>query len=30
VVDDAQWLDRASAHVLAVAARRLPAEPVVS
>src|SRR5882672_12711265 len=29
VVDDAQWLDRASAQVLAFAARRLLAEPVV-
>jgi DNA-binding NarL/FixJ family response regulator len=29
VVDDAQWLDRASARVLAFAARRLLAEPVV-
>jgi predicted ATPase len=29
VVDDAQWLDRASAHVLAFAARRLLAESVV-
>ena len=28
VVDDAQWLDRASAQVLAFAARRLLAEPV--
>jgi DNA-binding CsgD family transcriptional regulator/tetratricopeptide (TPR) repeat protein len=28
VVDDAQWLDRASAHALAFAARRLLAEPV--
>jgi DNA-binding CsgD family transcriptional regulator len=28
VVDDAQWLDRASAQVLAFAARRLVAEPV--
>jgi len=28
VVDDAQWLDRASAQVLAFAARRLQAEPV--
>jgi hypothetical protein len=29
VVDDAQWLDRASAQVLAFAARRLLAESVV-
>jgi DNA-binding CsgD family transcriptional regulator len=29
VVDDAQWLDRASAQALAFAARRLLAEPVV-
>jgi DNA-binding CsgD family transcriptional regulator len=29
VVDDAQWLDRASAQVLAFAARRLPAEAVL-
>ena len=28
VIDDAQWLDRASAQVLAFAARRLLAEPV--
>ncbi|HEY7069279.1 MAG TPA: AAA family ATPase [Acidimicrobiales bacterium] len=28
IVDDAQWLDRASAQVLAFAARRLLAEPV--
>ena len=28
VVDDAQWLDQASAQVLAFAARRLLAEPV--
>jgi DNA-binding CsgD family transcriptional regulator len=28
VIDDAQWLDKASAHVLAFAARRLLAEPV--
>src|SRR6201982_4107855 len=28
LVDDAQWLDRASAQVLAFAARRLLAEPV--
>jgi hypothetical protein len=28
VIDDAQWLDRASAEVLAFAARRLLAEPV--
>jgi len=28
VIDDAQWLDRASAQVLACAARRLLAEPV--
>src|SRR5580700_1406878 len=28
IVDDAQWLDRASAEVLAFAARRLLAEPV--
>jgi DNA-binding CsgD family transcriptional regulator len=28
VVDDAQWLDRPSAHALAFAARRLMAEPV--
>jgi len=28
VIDDAQWLDRASAQVLAFAARRLRAEPV--
>ena len=28
VVDDAQWLDQASAQVLACAARRLLAEPV--
>jgi hypothetical protein len=30
VVDDAQWLDRASAQVLAFAARRLPASLVRS
>jgi predicted ATPase len=29
VVDDAQWLDRASAQVLAFAARRLHAESVL-
>jgi hypothetical protein len=29
VIDDAQWLDRASAQTLAFAARRLLAEPVV-
>jgi DNA-binding CsgD family transcriptional regulator len=28
IVDDAQWLDRASAQVLAFVARRLPTEPV--
>ncbi|MEU2421352.1 AAA family ATPase [Streptomyces sp. NPDC007851] len=28
VVDDAQWLDRASAQVLAFAARRIDAEPI--
>src|SRR5258707_1807991 len=28
VIDDAQWLDRASAQALAVVARRLLAEPV--
>jgi predicted ATPase len=28
VVDDAQWLDRASAHTLAFVARRLLAEAV--
>jgi len=28
VIDDAQWLDRASAQALAFAARRLLAEPV--
>src|SRR5580692_4472272 len=28
VIDDAQWLDRASAQALAFVARRLPAEPV--
>ena len=28
VVDDAQWLDRASAQVLGIAARRLAADPV--
>jgi hypothetical protein len=30
VVDDAQWLDRASAQALAFAARRLQVEPVGS
>ncbi len=29
VIDDAQWLDRASAQALAFVARRLLAEPVV-
>ena len=29
VIDDAQWLDRASRQALAFAARRLPAEPVL-
>src|SRR5207302_7536321 len=29
VVEDAQWLDQASAQVLAIAARRLQAESVV-
>jgi DNA-binding CsgD family transcriptional regulator len=29
VVEDAQWIDRESAQVLAIAARRLQAEPVV-